>query len=640
MYKISVPISMETVDEKSLPRFGELLQKMGAKRVFLCNLGEVYLENCMIFTEPDRLRRVMEYFCGLGLEVGVWVNAFGHGELLAHQTEKDIGSFTPIEDAFGRSAPVAFCPLDEEFSSRYAHGIRALAALKPDLIMLDDDLRFNLRKKYFSIGCFCPKHLAWYYRLLGEEVPREEIEEKIFTGGPNRYRDAYLQMMGQTLLDFAKLLRTAVDEVDSSIRLGASICTAIWDSSGTDVLELAKAFAGSTQPFARIAGAPYHNVNIIPIIERSRQQAAWGKGSGVELFCEGDTYPRPRCNVPSRPLELFDLAMACDGTTDGMLQYVFDYTHSLSYEEGYAKRIIRNLPLRQAAADLFAGKTTVGVEVYDVMHKLRQWQLPQTLDENAVQWLQATPSKGAASEVLSKNSIPTAYGETGLPVLLLGENARHIPLEKLGFGVICDIDAAEILQSRGVDVGLTAVEEGTAGRDEYFLASGETVRGVGKVAKVRFSTCGQVESRYLPGDTPASYRYENEAGQRFFVLGHRFYEPGHTENTNYLRSWARRRQLTEVIPWLCGKALPAVLEDAPETQLLVAKGSGAMAVAVLNLSYDEIIEPTIHLDEACSEIECVNCTGTVCGNTVQLSTIPPFGFAAFEVTGCFSKQPD
>lgn len=56
-----------------------------------------------------------------------------------------------------------------------------------------------------------------------------------------------------------------------------------------------------------------------------------------------------------------------------------------------------------------------------------------------------------------------------------------------------------------------------------------------------------------------------------------------------------------------------------------------MAVAILNLSYDEIIDPVIRLDTAYRQISCVNCTGTVEGSAATLSTIPPFGFAAFEV---------
>ena len=236
-----------------------------------------------------------------------------------------------------------------------------------------------------------------------------------------------------------------------------------------------------------------------------------------------------------------------------------------------------------------------------------------------------------AADILSCNSIPTAYGETEYPVLLLGENARYIDLTALRYGAMLDIEAARILQQRGVDVGLLAVEPGEAGPDEHFIKENETVRGVGRGAKLRIRTAGAVESVFTNCGSAASYRYENAAGQRFFVQACRYYTPGYSFSDNYLRCWARRRQLTEVIPWLCGKQLPAVLADAPQTQLLVSKGEGAMSVAVLNLSYDEVIDPVIRLDEAYKQITCVNCTGMVVGANVQLSTIPPFGFAAFEV---------
>lgn len=631
MYTLSVPIGIDTLTQESLPLFARFLTNCGVKRVFLCNLGEVYRPDCMIFTDPERIRGLIDFFRGLGIEVGIWVNAFGHGELLSHQRPNEVGDYTPMEGVDGRTAPVAYCPLDERFVADYSAGIRSVAQLGPDLIMLDDDLRFNPRLKFFRLACFCPRHLAWFYELIGEEVPRDKIEEKIFTGGPNKYRDAFLHMMGKTLLDFAKTLRRSVDGVDSTIRLGASITTAMWDFSGTDVVELSRAFAGNTRPFARISGAPYRDHNIIPIVESSRQQCAWGKDSGVELFCEGDTYPRPRYNVPSRPLELFDLAMLCDGSADGMLQYIFDYNCHLNYETGYVRRLERNMALRREAAELFAGKSAVGVQVFDAMHKFRNWVLPETLNEDAVTWIQAKPSKGAAAEVLCRNSIPTAYHETDYPVLLLGENARYITPDALKNGAILDVTAAEILQSRGIDTGLlTAEDRGFA--EEAFPE--ETVRNIGKSGKVGIACKegAQVESRFLPGESPASYRYENGDGLRFFVMAYRHYTPGVTFTANYLRSWCRRRQLARAVQWLCGKPLPAYLEDAPETGLLASSDGKSMAVAVLNLYQDEILEPAIRLDKPYSKLKCVNCAGRLEGDTVHLSTVSPFGFAAFEVS--------
>jgi len=632
MYDTFVPISMTTITEDSLPLFAEFLKKTEATRVFLCCVAEIYRPHSMIFTDPQRIRNAISYFRNLGLEVGVWVNTFGHGELLAHQQQVDFGNYTRMEGHDGRTAPVAFCPLDEQFVADFTKGIRQLASLAPDMIMLDDDMRFNLRKKFFDLACFCPKHLAWYYELIGEEIPREQIPEKIFTGGKNKYRDAFLDMMGKTLLDFAAKLRTAVDSVNPKIRLGGSITTAIWDSYGTDVIELSRVLAGNTRPFARIAGAPYHDTNIIPIIEASRQQCAWGNGE-IEFFCEGDTYPRPRYNVPSRPLELFDLAMLCDGSSDGMLQYVFDYTHSLTYETGYVKRLIRNMPLRSQAKALFEGKRPVGVQVFDVMHKFRNWVLPETLDPQTVSWIQGKPSKGASAAVLSRNSIPTAFTENGFPVLLLGENARYIQPEQLKHGAILDVTAAEILQDRGIDTGLLEVQEGIF-ENEYFPKEGETVMHIGKSGKVQIRCNVQPESYLMPGNAPGSYRYENAQGQRFFVMAMRYYTPGNEFVSNYLRSWCRRRQLMDVIPWLCGKPMPAMLPDAPEAYVLTSVGENSMAVAILNISLDEIIEPVIQLDKVYTKVSCVNCQGVLDKDTIRLDTISPYGFAAFEVSLC------
>ena len=628
MYKLSVPVSVETLTQESLPLYEKYFKECGVERVFLVCVGEMYRTDSLPFTQPERLRQLFAWLRGLGIEVGVWVNSLGHGQLLIHQSENEKGDYTPMEGVDGKTPPVAYCPLDSRFVKDYCAGIRRLAQLGPDLIMLDDDLRFNPRFKFFELACFCPRHLAWFYELVGETVPREQIEEKIFTGGANKYRDAFLHMMGKTLLDFAKQLRATVDQVNSAIRLGASVTTALWDFSGTDVNELAKAFAGSTRPFARIAGAPYHNPNIIPIIEASRQQCAWGEG--VELFCEGDTYPRPRTNVPSRPLELFDLAMVADGTSQGMLQYLFDYNHTLAYEQGYARRLRRNMPLRQQTAALFAGKTGVGVQVYDVMHKFRAWQLPPQLDRSYISWIQAKPSKGASADVLARNSIPTAFGQTDYPVLLLGENARYIDLAQLKNGAIVDVTAARLLQERGVDVGLLDAWEGKFFAERF---DAETVRNVtlpGQMA-VACKENAVVESYFLPSEAPASYRYENADGQRFLLLGFRFHTPGAHANGSYLRSWCRRQQLVDAVGWLCGKRLPAYVEDAPEAMVLASSDGEAMAVAVLNICLDEICEPVIRLDKAYGQMRCVNCEGRLEGDVVQLSSVGPFGFAAFEV---------
>ena len=92
-----------------------------------------------------------------------------------------------------------------------------------------------------------------------------------------------------------------------------------WQQRGMELREEFRALC-TRKGVQLIELAGNHDPDITRALSTSRQQCAWAQNSDVELFCEGDTYPRPRYRVPSRPLELFDLMMLCDGTSQGMLQ--------------------------------------------------------------------------------------------------------------------------------------------------------------------------------------------------------------------------------------------------------------------------------------------------------------------------------
>ena len=64
---------------------------------------------------------------------------------------------------------------------------------------------------------------------------------------------------------------------------------------------------------------------------------------------------------------------------------------------------------------------------------------------------------------------------------------------------------------------------------------------------------------------------------------------------------------------------------------MVKEKDGARAVGLWNFFADLIIEPVIKLDREFSSIRFINCNGTLDKDTVTLSTLPAFGFAAFEV---------
>lgn len=629
MYKLSVPISMRTVNDRTMPIYLEWFQKCRADRVFLCGFGEIFSEESVLYQDSERIRKTITYFQANGLEVGLWVNSFGHGMVLSHdaRTVLDKG-YTPLEGVMGDTVIEANCPWDEKFAEDYRNAMKKLAELKPDMIMLDDDFRMNVRAYY--MGCFCPKHLEDYYRRVGEVVPREELETLIFAGGKNKYRDAYMEMLKDTILGFAKMLREAVDEVDENIRLGASSGPDNVDYSGTDLLTIARTFAGKTKPFTRIIGAPYWRWHLTSVIEDSRMMAHWYENQGVEVFAEGDVYPRPRYNVPSKRLELYDFMLRAEGTANGILKYMFDYTQKPEYETGYADMHVRRLPVRDEIGELFDGKRAVGVRTFCAEHKMENWDLPEKCPDQIAKRLARHGYRSTAGRLLSQNGIPSSYDKTEYPIFACGENARYLSEEDLKYGAILDAVGARILMERGIDTGLVS-EKSIKVTGEYFEAEEDTICGF-KDVDTKELICKEnvmVLSTFVPTDTPAAYTYENAKGQRFFVLAHDLFMS--EECANYFNNYDRQAQLIEAIEWMCGKKLPATCVKHPDLYILASSDGEKMSVAISNIFMDEVFEPVIQLDRTYHEIRFLNCTGTLEGDKVILSDIPAYGFVAFEV---------
>ena len=634
MYKVSMPISLTTLNEETVGDYIAELKACEASRVFLCGFGDVCSQDSVLWESPEKVRWAIDAFRTNGFEVGVWLSAFGHGVALSHEQERVGERYTQIEGIHGEVGAYANCPLDPDFQKDYQKAIKRLGELSPDLIMLDDDFRLNVRRSY-DTGCFCKRHLAAFYRELGEEVPREDLERLIYTGGRNCYRSAYLRATADSLLSFARGLREALDEVAPSVRLGNCLTSESYDVGGTEPKEIARAFSGAhTKPFARICSAPYENIDIIPTIESSRQQFAWLSGEEIELFAEGDTYPRPRYRVPSRSLELFDFALLANGQGNGILNYLFDYCQKPDYERGYVRRYVRNRPHRQAIASLFEMKKPIGVFNFNRLRKAEDWTLPNELEGRTALRLLSLSQKSASQKLLAKNSIPTAFEDTGDgPVFVAGENGKYVPKSLLFRGAILDAEAAMFLSERGIDTGILTLEKTKTQKDEYFKKDEAKIPYVshGGLRRIACRENAQVLSFFLPENTPSAYLYENQEGMRFYVLSCALYEMI-SGAEDFLCSYYRQAQAVFACEWAAKKPLPAVTFKNPNLYLLASRGeNGAMAVLLLNVSIDEAIEPEIRLDRVYQSVKCVNCKAKLAGNTVSLSDIAPYGFAAFEV---------
>jgi hypothetical protein len=236
-----------------------------------------------------------------------------------------------------------------------------------------------------------------------------------------------------------------------------------------------------------------------------------------------------------------------------------------------------------------------------------------------------------ASFMLAYNSIPTTYEGDGVCGICFDESARSLPKETLKNGWILDIAAAEILSSRGVDVGLESIGARVRGAEERFLDENLYILARDtETYDVRLKQGAQVlsEIQTAEGCVPASYRYENADGNRFLVLNFNT----RSKKNHLLKHYARGKQIAESVAWLSGEKLPAYSYGNPNLYIQAKKGEdGSMAVGLWNFFADSVLTPVVELDLEYSSAEFVNCTGHLDGNRVTLSELPAFGFAFFEV---------
>ncbi len=623
MYKISVPMTNYNIKRAGREKLLSEIRRFDAQRVFLAL-------SCYE-TDENKKKRALEdladncaFFKSHGFEVGAWIWTFWI------QAES---SFRDMRTIQGKDIVGHKCPTDESFVRFACDYIRDIAKTGVDLIMFDDDFRYGFQAD--AAACLCDGHIARINVLTGEEKTREELEAFITTGGKNKYRDAFLQVNGDVFREFSKAVRSAVDTVDENMRVGFCACMSSWDLDGTTADEIARLLAGNTKPFVRLIGAPYWGAmnawgnSLQDVIELERMESVWTRKGEIEIFTEGDAYPRPRCCTPASYVEGFDTALRAAGCMDGILKYGLDYTSNADYETGYAKFHERNRKLYADIDTYFTPKQSVGVRVYEGMRKIADAVTPTAVNDS-IDVENIFFSK--AARTLAYNSIPTVYEGMGVCGIVFDENARNLPLTTLENGLILDIAAAEILMQRGIDVGLEKIGGIAKGvNEEHFLCDDNYIATHGAICydlvlKDNAEILSDAESEN--GKIPVSYRYENADGNRFLVLNF------NTRNGSdkILKHYARARQYATQILWLCGQKLPAYCYGNPALYMQAKEKDGALAVGLWNFFADIAVEPVVELAKKYTEITFINCNGRMDSDKVYLTDIPAFGFTGFEVS--------
>lgn len=624
-YRVTVPVhNYDFRHHMDREKTVETLRKMGVTRVMLgvesnATAGEAR-EKAI-----SNIRDNTRYLHACGFEVGAWFWTF------YNTLDND---FIRMVSPEGKVSKSTVCPTDENYCEEMCSFIRECVRADVDMIQFDDDFRYGFQDMGF--GCLCKNHLRRISEYLGEEVDFNTVAQGVMNGGKNKFRDAFLAVNGAVFEEFAAKCREAVDSVNPDVRMGFCSCITSWDIDGTTPDRLAHILAGSTRPFYRLIGAPYWaalgawgHTRISYVIEQERLEANRREDGNIEIFSEGDTYPRPRYRVPAAYLEGFDTVLRADGCTDGILKYTFDYTADYSFETGYNDAHIRNLPVYDAIDEMFSDKETVGVRVFDSMQKFSTLTMP-TDEKNPVNVQNLAFSVPA--RFLASNSIPSVYNGNEYSGIAFGEDARILTDEMLENGVIIDYAAAIILKEKGIDTGIIS-EDGTVemSSTEYF-SSGEMTNTLTstKIHKLTLAGSAQIES-YIESDgkhLPVFYKYQNADGLKFAV----FTFDGYNAEEYAFRNYERQKQVIDALEWLCGKKLPAICKGHPDLYILTKKKNKTLAVGLWNFFPDRIYNAKVELSENISSFRMFGAEGTADNNILTVSTVEPYGFAAAEIT--------
>ena len=607
------------IDKYGSEVFIDKLKEIGADIVFLALDSYETDERKREKVFAD-LKKNVPIFQKAGFTVGVWVWTF---------MVRGDKQYTHITSPSGTVSADQVCPSDLEFCDFAQEYMRNIAKSNPDMIMFDDDFRYGFLD--CGLGCACKNHRAYMSNILGEEINMEGLANKLWTGGRNKYRSAWLKANGHYFREFARKSREAVDSVNPNIRLGACSCLTSWDFDGVSTAELAHILAGKTKPFARLIGAAYwaHSRNwgnrLQDVIELERMESSWCDEE-IELFAEGDAYPRPRFTCSANDLEGFDMALRAAGGLNGIHKYTLDYYAEPAYEDGYNRKHLQNQVIYKQIDVHFTDKAPVGVRIYEQMNKFEDMEVPTfCAGKDRVEDFFFS----FAARMLAAQTIPTVYNGLGVVGIAFGENAKYLEEGALENGLILDLTAAKILKAQGVDVGLESVKEEICASEEYFLEENRYVGLFKCPAKdISVANNAKIQSYFIVNDNKyiGSYTYENAKGQKFLV----FAFDGYNMSDHAFRQPARGQQIVKVIKWM-GKTLPAELLGNPDCYMLCKENEKEKAVWIGNFFADECMNTRIILDKQYEQIEFINCKGTLNGNIVDIETIPPHASIGFIV---------
>ncbi len=536
-----------------------------------------------------------------GAELGILVQAsIGHGWVLNH-----MHPFQRITNFSDGTMKYAVCPLDEGFLKFFYGQMQEVAALKPKVIMIDDD--FRLLNRGGAYGCGCPNHMALFNSRAGTSYTREQLWEIVRsdTEEGKRCAEIFTSTQRDALVEAAKVYRAGIDSVDPSIP--GLYCTV----SGEFAAEIAKVLAGKGNPvIVRLNNGRYTAPGARGLtfsMLRAAFQIATLSEPVDAVLAETDTCPQNRYSTGAQQLHSHFTGTLLEGASGAKHWITRLHAWEPASGEAYRRILSKYSGFYREVSRLAASSEPVGCRI----PMPEKWHFSFKTGTNR-------PKAGFAVNVLERMGLPLYFSKKpGGSVFIDGDDDDNFSdeqiLEMLKGNLFLAGETALKLQERGfgkyLGVSLRPWNgERTSGE---LLPNGNTcsaqVRSLEVIpsspATKADSTVynlvdGKIRVPLFPGVTV----YDNELGGHVVVFSG-------TPNTNYniveafsFLNESRKAQLMGLLA--DAGTLPVCYAGDAELYLRAAKmEDGGLLAALFELSIDRLEDIPLNTENPVVRVE-------------------------------------
>lgn len=447
-------------------KFGDILEFCKAARIddvqFFINMEEVNqghltMEETKVWLDmiagfKPRLEKE-----GITVSLNPWTTLL-HGD--RGRILKKGQDFTLMTDVEGNKSAATPCPLDEKFHEFIREIYGAYAELGFSVIWIEDDFRLHNHSPLKWGGCFCKLHRQEFAKRIGKEVSIEEFLDGVLKPGkPHPYRKVWLDTARDTMNTFAKVLGSAVHDVNPDIRV-ALMSSAPQNHcvEGRDWETIFANLSGKNRPLNRPHLPAYTEetgMNYALNFQRySRLTAAILKGQ-AELWPELENLPHTRF-AKSHKFAALEIESTLSLCAEGITINIFDMIGNGINKEQHNEKIME--PIK----NYLSGVKRLGMKLEQergvcVLYSTKSSYTIQT--SNGTSMTELRPSETFWAEYLSAFGITSRYTDNykikGEIVAVSGQYFRNLEeseIEELFHNnvVLLEGEAAATL----VDMGL------------------------------------------------------------------------------------------------------------------------------------------------------------------------------------------